>query len=112
MLTYKVDGADYKILEVEVGSAITPEPEPTKDGYTFSGWSWIPKTMPAEDVTITGIFTPTTDIEPIIGGGKPFDIYSLSGVMLKKQVTSFDGLPAGLYIVNGRKVHVSNQPLR
>ena len=32
-------------------------PTPTKEGYTFSGWSNIPKTMPANDVTITGSFT-------------------------------------------------------
>ena len=47
-----------------------------------------------------------TGIETVIGSGKPFDVYSVTGVLLKQQVTSFDGLPAGLYIVNGRKVHV------
>ena len=30
---------------------------PTKEGYTFSGWSEIPVTMPAEDIVITGGFT-------------------------------------------------------
>lgn len=47
-----------------------------------------------------------TGIETVIGSGKPFDIYSVTGILLKRQVTSFDGLSAGLYIVNGRKVHV------
>jgi hypothetical protein len=56
-LIYKVDGAEYKSYEVEYGTAITPEPAPTKEGYTFSGWSWIPTKMPAEDVTVTGTFT-------------------------------------------------------
>ena len=56
-LTYKVDGADYKSYEVEYNSTITPETSPTKEGYTFSGWSNIPTTMPASDVTITGTFT-------------------------------------------------------
>ena len=56
-LTYKVDGEEYKTSEVEYGAAITAEDEPTKEGYTFSGWSEIPETMPAEDVTITGTFT-------------------------------------------------------
>ena len=56
-LTYIVDSEEYKTYEVEYGVTITPEEEPTKDGYTFSGWSEIPETMPAHDVTVTGIFT-------------------------------------------------------
>ncbi|MBR6370335.1 MAG: hypothetical protein IKS24_04565, partial [Bacteroidaceae bacterium] len=28
-----------------------------KEGYTFSGWSEIPETMPAHDVTVTGSFS-------------------------------------------------------
>ena len=55
-LTYIVDGAEYKTYEVEYGATITPEAEPIKEGYTFSGWSEIPQTMPAHDVTVTGAF--------------------------------------------------------
>ena len=56
-LTYKVDGAVYKTYQLEAGSTITPEPAPTKEGYTFSGWSDIPQTMPNHDVTVNGTFT-------------------------------------------------------
>ena len=56
-LTYMVDGEEYKSSEVEYGATITPEAAPTKEGYTFSGWSEIPGTMPAHDVTVTGTFT-------------------------------------------------------
>ncbi len=70
-LTYIVDGEVYKTYEIEAGSTIIPEVEPTKDGYTFSGWSWIPTTMPNQDVTVIGTFistlpkcaTPTISIE-------------------------------------------------
>lgn len=55
-LTYTVDGTEYKTYEVEYGATISPEAEPTKEGYTFSGWSEIPETMPAHDVTVTGSF--------------------------------------------------------
>ena len=55
-LTYVVDADEYKSYEIEEGTSITPEPAPTKDGYTFSGWSEIPETMPAHDVTVTGTF--------------------------------------------------------
>ncbi|MCR5849266.1 MAG: InlB B-repeat-containing protein [Bacteroidaceae bacterium] len=56
-LTYKVDGEVYKTSTVVFGTALTPEAEPTKEGYTFSGWSEIPATMPAHDVEVTGTFT-------------------------------------------------------
>lgn len=56
-LTYMVDGEVYATYNIEYGKAITAEAEPEKEGYTFSGWSEIPETMPAHDVTITGSFT-------------------------------------------------------
>ena len=64
-LTYKVDGEVYTMYKLLEGAAITPEPAPTKEGYEFSGWSTIPATMPAEDVTITGTFTLLTDEDVI-----------------------------------------------
>ena len=56
-LTYLVDGEVYKTYKLKVGETITPEAEPTKEGYTFSGWSEIPSTMPDHDVTVSGTFT-------------------------------------------------------
>ncbi len=80
-LTYMVDGEIYKTYEVPHGSAITPEEEPTKDGYTFSGWSDIPETMPDEDVTITGTFTFVDAIESVTTNDDvtPKRIYTPSG---------------------------------
>jgi hypothetical protein len=65
-LTYMVDGEEYKSLNVEYGATITPETEPEKDGYIFSGWSEIPETMPAHDVTVTGSFTLDTGLSQIM----------------------------------------------
>lgn len=56
-LTYTVDGEEYKTTTLAFGTELTPEPNPTKEGYTFSGWSEIPATMPAKDVVVTGTFT-------------------------------------------------------
>ncbi len=64
-LTYKVDGEVYKTYDLLEGAIITPEPAPTKEGYDFSGWSTIPATMPAENVTITGTFSLITDEDEI-----------------------------------------------
>ena len=55
-LIYIIDNEIYKLYQIEEGEKITPEPSPTKEGYTFSGWSEIPTTMPAHDVTVTGSF--------------------------------------------------------
>lgn len=56
-LTYKVDGEEYKVVEVKCDETITAESEPTRKGMTFSGWSEIPETMPAKDVEVTGKFS-------------------------------------------------------
>ena len=57
LLTYIVDGDTIQTDSVAYGTAITPIEEPTKEGYTFSGWGEIPETMPANDVTISGTLT-------------------------------------------------------
>ena len=59
-LVYMVDGVEYNKMSVEFGSAITALEAPAKEGYTFSGWSEIPNTMPAKDITIEGSFSINT----------------------------------------------------
>ena len=56
-LTYTLDGANYKTTDVLYGTTLTPEPNPVKEGYTFSGWEGLPETMPAHDVEVTGTFS-------------------------------------------------------
>lgn len=55
-LSYLVDNEVYETIIKEYGESITKEEEPSKEGYTFSGWSEIPETMPDHDVTVTGNF--------------------------------------------------------
>ena len=59
-VTYIVDNEIFATDSLAVGESIVPIAEPAKEGYTFSGWSNIPETMPAEDITITGTFTANT----------------------------------------------------
>ena len=61
-ITYKIVGDyfannNYKEETLEYGAQITPEANPTQEGYTFSGWSEIPETMPAHDVEVVGSYT-------------------------------------------------------
>ena len=72
-ITYIVDGEEYMVVKVEYGATIEPLEEPTKEGHTFSGWSEIPETMPAEDVTITGSFTANNYIVTFMIDGEVYD---------------------------------------
>ena len=54
-ITFNTDGGS-KIdpITQNYGTKITAPKDPTKTGYTFTGWDMeIPKTMPAENVTVT-----------------------------------------------------------
>ncbi len=57
VITYLVDGEVFAADTLSCGSSITLPEEPTKEGYTFSGWSEVPETMPAKDITVSGTFT-------------------------------------------------------
>ncbi len=59
-ITYYVDGVEYKSETYGYGDAITPIAAPEKPGYTFSGWTAIPATMPLRNVKVNGIFTANT----------------------------------------------------
>lgn len=91
-LIYKVDDEEYKSIDVEYGATITPEADPMKEGYTFSGWSLIPETMPAKDVTVTGSFTFVDAIDNVIADDGSYEVYTLDG----KQV---EALQKGVNII-------------
>ncbi len=57
-VVYKVDGAVYQTVEnVAFGTNVTLIDEPTKEGYTFSGWDREDFVMPNNEVTVSGTFT-------------------------------------------------------
>lgn len=56
-VTFVIDGATVKEETLDFGASITAPEAPTKEGYTFAGWTEAPATMPAEDVTVTGSYT-------------------------------------------------------
>ena len=77
-ITYKVDGVDYKIYSITYGSEIFPEEAPTKDGFTFTGWSEIPETMPAHDIIVTGSFVANNYTLTYIVNGQEYKSYSVA----------------------------------
>ena len=86
-LTYMLDSKEYKTYEIQATEVITPEPDPYKEGYIFSGWSDIPYLMPAQDVTVTGSFT----IDPE---------YQVSIDTIKKE----NAVPEAYYSPEGRRL--------
>ena len=82
-----VDGTVYKSYDIQAAEVITPEPDPYKEGYIFSGWSEIPYLMPAQDVTIVGSFR--VDPASIAGisseGPTPKVYYSVGGRRISSQ---------------------------
>ena len=58
-VAFVVDGETVKSESLEYGTTIVLPETPTKDGYTFAGWSGYADcaTVPAEDVTFTGAWT-------------------------------------------------------
>lgn len=71
-ITYMVDGKVYRTQTIDCGADIPTIEEPVKQGYTFSGWSEIPATMPAEDIIITGTFTINTYAVTYVVDGEVF----------------------------------------
>ena len=72
--------------------------------YGFRSYMWEDPTVLSKlsNWTIGG----STAIDGIVESfdTKPYDIYNLNGQKVKTNATSLDGLPSGLYIVNGKKV--------
>lgn len=58
-----------------------------------------------ESRPVTATLTITSDIRLIVADGQPFDIYSVDGRLLRRQVTTTAGLK-GIYVVNGHTVMI------
>ena len=56
VITFLVDGEVILTNTLTRGSTINLPDVPAKEGYTFSGWSEVPETMPAKNVTVSGTF--------------------------------------------------------
>lgn len=61
--------------------------------------------MNADRTAITG--DPTVGIKDVTdNAGKTFDVYNITGIKVRSNATTLNGLPKGIYIVNGEKVIV------
>ena len=108
-VTYKVDGKDYGNTETYVfNSDVAIRPVPTKEGYTFSGWTSDDSAfdirgfkMPAHDVTIEGTFainryTVTYKVDTEVVGT---DVYDFNSDVVIRDVPTKEG-----YTFSGWKI--------
>ena len=77
-VTYMVNDEVYNTDSIVYGSEIVLIAEPSKEGYTFSGWSSIPETMPAEDIVVEGSFSVNYYALKYIVDNELFAIYSIA----------------------------------
>ena len=57
-VTYYVDGVLYQVDQYYEGQTVTPAEEPTKEGYTFSGWGYVPPFIYQNSWVVYGSFIP------------------------------------------------------
>ena len=78
ILTYYVDDVEYNKQTIEYGAAVSPLDPPSKLGYTFSGWSEIPSTMPAKNVDVRGSFSVNIHNVYFMVDGTPYHTASVA----------------------------------
>ena len=105
-VTWKLDGEFFTETEVEYGGIIAAPDVPEKEGYEFVGWEDIPETMPDQDITINGTYTPVSAIARIMADHQSAKVYTMQGTLVGNSMTLSEimKLPDGIYIINGKKV--------
>ncbi len=102
-LLYYLDDALYASFEVPYGTPLQLLPSPDCEGV-FEGWSELPATMPAHDVTVRGT-TSTTGVGISVAPHRPVPVFTLGGRFVGTDSAALRrSLPAGVYVVGGRKI--------
>ena len=100
--------------EVEYGAYIIEPEIPIKEGYEFTGWDNVPKTMPDNDITIIGHYKVISEITipKIIRSNT--DVYNIHGNLVKKNmnIETIKELKSGIYIIEGRTIVIDHKDVR
>jgi hypothetical protein len=97
-VSYVLDGEVYRTVTVAYGSTLVLPEVAEREGYTFSGWSGVPETMPSENVTVEGTFTVNYYLLVYYLDGELFasDSVAFGEKIIAPEVSEIDG-----YIFNG-----------
>ena len=90
-------------VEGETTTYTVEADELTGGEQSFSVTAVYANGMESKPTTVT--FASSTDIRMMIADGKPVDVYSVDGRLLRSQATTLEGLK-GVFIINGQAVMV------
>lgn len=76
-ITYIADGDTVHMDSVACDSEIVLAYRPEKEGYTFTGWDNVPRTMPAKDIVVTALFEKNKYLVTFMIGDEVFTSDSL-----------------------------------
>ena len=108
-ISFVVDGETVRTRSYNYGAEITYSYNPTKTGYTFSGWDKeLPKTMPAENITLTGSFIPNKHTITYKVDGKIYQI--VENVAYNSDITFIDEPTKTGYTFSGWECNYSKMP--
>ena len=122
-ISYVLDGGtlaqgDTNPATYTVESEAITLKNPTKEGYTFAGWTGTGLTEATTPVTIaagstgdrsyTATWTVNTGITQLLANSKTVDVYTINGTLVGRKMTADEvqQLPKGLYIISGKKMVV------
>lgn len=80
---------------------------PAKDGKYMIGFHIASEPYKGANVYLDNVrltVDKTTAIKNVDASRATFDIYSASGVLVRRNATSLDGLPKGVYVAGGKKI--------
>ena len=102
---FKNDEDEFVLIKVPtVTTTATEESEPGEYDVLVSGG----EAQNYELSYINGKLTVQEDtgISDIVKPMGSFDVYSINGLLVRKDATSFEGLPKGLYVVNRKIISI------
>ena len=99
--TFYVDGEEYRVVPTKVGEQIVAPEAPSKQGYTFTGWTPEVGTMGIEDVSFNAVFSAGTvaytvetyvmDVNGNYGAAETKTLYGTTGAQVTADTTAAEG---------------------
>lgn len=97
-ITYELEGNIFCIDSVTYDTEIITPDAPAKEWFSFNGWTNVPETMPADDLTLTGSYTLLLEMGDVNGDYRlsVVDVSILTNKILKKENEIFVEITADL----------------
>lgn len=93
------DGTQLRTQQVEYGSAAVAPTNPTRSGYSFTGWDTSYKSV-KEDITVTALYR--KNAEPVVNTNGSLKIDVISGTGFKISINGSAARPQGMSYINSQ----------